>query len=889
MKHLLLFFIIVSSSLSSIAQDRSYQISANYKEIALIEVLEDWEEQYSLKISYQHKAIEGIQISANFEQLSLSDALKQVLRNTPLVYRIQRDNEVLIRPANRKELEQPIELQGTVIDGNTGDPLAYAAISYSSTEGTVTREDGSFSFYYTKEKTPTAITIQYLGYKTLVIPFGKFIPSQNLRIELFPELREIDPITITEEEPAFSQPDKMSGSTTIKVDKLNTLPAFVGGVDPIRNLQLLPGISAFDDLSSELKVRGSDGDANMILLDGISLYNISHYFGIFSAINPAVVDEIKVYKNIFPVEYGGKTASVIDISTYPIEEREVNGSVELNLLTTTGYIEMPLSPKVGILLGGRITNRNVAATKLFSLLDQQVRDTTTVRGDNNRRTELVGVDPNFQFYDFNAKLKWKISKATTAQFSFFKGFDQFDYTFDREYFRQLQNFEVASFEERSNWRNTGTSVQLQNTWSDRFSSTLVAAFSQYENSNSWTSNYTRSIPARQIFVERAVFQSNVNDLESADLRLKNTLKLSSNQTLSFGASYSRKKTFTNLEIRDSILLNVQNNIGQQTAAFANYQASLFDKLNVALGLRSTYFDLTDQWYHSPRISMAYQMGKDSYLKASWSSYYQFLRRATHETPWAQQYDFRVLADGQIFPVAESRNIMLGASWSNNDFEFDIEFYQKDIENILEHALVVSRLDSSFVGEYQLFNGTGLVRGMDLLLKKTSGKYTGWLAYTLSKATQQFPEINANAVFPSPDDRRHQLKWINQYRWKKWRFSMVYVFSTGQPYTDLTIRAFQNLDRRELRAIERISYLDDYHRVDLGAIYEFPLFGFRSELGFSVFNILNRQNVKNRQNIYTFKPNQNTSGNQNAIRILGTELQMLGITPNVSFKINFGAH
>ncbi|MEM6379177.1 MAG: hypothetical protein AAF705_13260, partial [Bacteroidota bacterium] len=110
-----------------------------------------------------------------------------------------------------------------------------------------------------------------------------------------------------------------------------------------------------------------------------------------------------------------------------------------------------------------------------------------------------------------------------------------------------------------------------------------------------------------------------------------------------------------------------------------------------------------------------------------------------------------------------------------------------------------------------------------------------------------------------------------------------VFSPGQPYTDLTIRAFQNLDRRVLRPVERISYLDDYHRVDLGAIYEFPFLGFASELGFSVFNILDRQNVKNRQNIYTF----NSMNNQNTLRIIGTELQMLGITPNLSFKVNFG--
>ena len=206
---------------------------------------------------------------------------------------------------------------------------------------------------------------------------------------------------------------------------------------------------------------------------------------------------------------------------------------------------------------------------------------------------------------------------------------------------------------------------------------------------------------------------------------------------------------------------------------------------------------------------------------------------------------------------------------------------------MEHALVINGFEQNQGGpqqftEYRIFEGTGQSRGMDVLLKKTSGNYTGWLAYTLSKTTQQFPDIQNNVTFPSPDDRRHQFKWINQYRIGRWDFSLAYVFSSGAPYTDLSILALEPRDRRATNPNDRISYLNDYHRVDIGTYYHFPVFGSKGELGLSVFNLLNRKNVKYRQYLYAIP----TGNGNTTTRLIGTELQMLGITPNVSFKISF---
>lgn len=877
-------FLSLFFPLSSLAQSTQVQISGAYENQPLTQILTEWENTYSIKISYQHKVVEGLRVSASINDLSLSQALDQLLAQTELVYKVLKGNEVLIRKLTKRELKEQFEWYGRVIDSKTGEALAFASIVYGENKGTETNENGQFSINCTLATAPKEIKASYLGYKSKVVPVGKTVQSRDIVILLVPEIEEISEVTITEKEPTFSQ-DKSNGSTSLNVDKLNTLPAFVGGNDPIRNLQLLPGIGAYDDLSSELKVRGSDGDANMVILDGIPLYHVSHYFGIFSAINPEVANKIKLYKNVFPVKYGGRTASVVDITSHDLQQRKIGGSAELNLLTTSAYLELPISPKAALMIGGRITNRNVANTKLFSLLNQTSRATNFLNQDNSNEVQL-NVEPNFQFYDFNAKLRWDLSLKTQLLLSFFTGSDQFDYAIERDFSRQEFVSEKVRYEEVANWKNTGASFQIQHQWSEQFTSNFAYSNSSLQHENNLSSSYEISRPLLNRVNSRTAAQNNNNQVSGMELRLENEWAFAKDQLIRFGGHYIKNETKTNLQLQDSSLLNINDNIGEQFAFFGQYRATILDKLELSLGLRPVYYKPLENVFWSPRASLAFSLTKKVYLKAAWSRYYQFLRRVNHETFFGRQYDFWVLANDSPVPLSSAQNSMVGLSWRNADFEFDIEFYQKDIDNVLEHAWVTVISSTDTVGGFRFFKGTGRVKGMDVLFKKTSGKYTGWLAYTLSKSTRQFPEIVNGVAFPAPEDRRHQLKWINQYSWKRWNFSLVYVYSTGQPFTDFRLIARTNGNRTTLRPIDRISYLDDYHRIDLGLNYSFSVIGQKGVLGISLFNVLNRQNVKYRQNVFLIRPNPQENPAK-PIQLFSTEVQMLGLTPNVSFRIEFG--
>lgn len=874
----------------SLKAQSSIRINENFDGVPLLEVFDILKKNYQVKFSFQHKAVEQISINEKIDGLPLDHTLDILLTEANLVYKILENREVLVRRAPANENRRMIGIKGQVLDANSKEALAFAPILYGTAKGTETDENGFFSLEFKSRHLPESLEVQYLGYEPQILILDASAPLNRLQIFLQPKRNEFDPVTITEQEPVLKRQDKDTGRSSANIQKLNTLPAFVGGDDPFRNLQMLPGIVASDDLSAELKVRGGDGDENVVVLDGIPLFNVSHYFGIFSLINPSIVEEIRIYKNIFPIEYGGRISSVVDIHTIDLEKEKVSGSAEVNLLTTNGHLELPIGSKLDLMMGGRITNKNVANTDIFNLLDQNTRRTTSeedVQG-NVVNSDLFGLDPNFRFNDFNAKLNWQIAASTMAQLSFFSGLDQFDYTLERIFDRPIIPDDIFTFTETSKWENLGASLQLQHQWSDAFTSEISLAQSSYRTDATLNSAYSNYNVEQRRYRTIEIEQLNENSISGLELNQKNEWSISDNQSLQFGMHFSDHETLAKIEIEDTTLLNVDN-AGRQLALFAEYRQLIADKFQFSLGLRPTYFQPLEQVYWSPRLGINFAPTAQFYFKGSWSKYYQFLRRSFHENRLGRSYDFWALPDGDRFPVATAQNLMLGWNWHNELFELDVEFYQKDLEGVIEHALVINGFDEAAGGpsrsrDYRIFKGEGKTIGMDLLLRKTSGAYTGWLAYTLSKSTQWFEMINGGIPFPSPEDRRHQLKWINQYRHKRWTFSLSYIFSSGQPFTDLSVLVVNPQDRRLVNPNQRISYLDDYHRVDLGCNYNFPISKARGELGFSLFNVFNRNNVKYRQYVYALRPQLN--GNTN-IRLIGTELQMLGITPNLSFKISFG--
>ena len=412
------------------------------------EVIEVLKEKYHLQVGYDYQDVAGIVVTKKVDNLSLEAAAEKIFSDTGLDFKIK-GNRLLVRKElpNTSNLlsntPQTRTVSGTIIDTKTGQPLEFATVfSRADNQGIQVAEDGSFEMAIKTDALQGALVVQHLGYQIRTVYWDDKDQSKKLSIGLTAKSVEFETVTITERLPTLSTAQATS-AITLNTKQLNQLPAFVGGTDLLRNIQLLPGISADDDVSAELRVRGSNGDENMVVLDGITLYKVDHYFGIFSAINSRMVNQVKVYKNAFPAQYGGRTASVIEFTTERNSTPKLSGGFDINLLTSSANLQLPVGNNMVFQVAGRLTNTNVASTDLFDVLNQEMKVPTPQRQLSKKmtqnaksrvtRNDVVAYEPNFKFYDFNAKWDWNITPSTRFSTHYFQGYDAFDYNYAQNF------------------------------------------------------------------------------------------------------------------------------------------------------------------------------------------------------------------------------------------------------------------------------------------------------------------------------------------------------------------------------------------------------------------------------------------------------------------------
>ena len=878
---------------SGLAQDGEIIISEQFRNSSLSTAMERLEANYQLQIAYDDGLLSQITIDQSINGLPLQDALRQLLEPAGLDFQVLSGREILIRPKPEDTRQEgQMVLRGQVVDALSGAPLPYAAIiAEAPFTGAEADENGAFTLRLAPVQGPLKIKAQYIGYHPLSLLLSPEQCQKYQKLRLAPHIQEIEPVTVSSH-PAVLSTRKDAQSLTIDATQLSRLPAFLGGNDLFRQMQLLPGISAHDDLSADLKIRGSDGDESMILLDGITLYSISHFFGVFSAINPEMIGEVKLYKNAFPAEYGGRTAGVIEMASKQPAVDGAQGAAELNLLMANAFVATPIGKKMGLALSGRITGRDVADTRLYGLIRDENPLANRLLGNGTgagtTASSVLTAEPDFNFYDTYARWIWRPSTASSLSASFFHSKDVFNYQYQQQYFRRFRNKLITTqeaYQEKADWANTGFSLQGKQQWSADFQSDISLSYSSFQTEGSTATSITRPLQNDSLLM---LTNGQYNRIQGLAFNWKNSWALSDQESLTGGYNYLHNEVDVRLEIERAPLL-ARRQSADQHALFLEHTRQWDKRWSSTLGLRGAYYQTDKKVYLSPRLQLNYQLNEDWSLKGALSRYNQFLREMNYEDRFGRSFDFWVMADNKEFPIAHANQAMAGFNWRKNGFELDVECYTKQTEGVVAYALlspgfVTGGMAPSQEADYRLFRGEGQSRGIDILLKKEWGPYSGWLAYTLSKTTQNYREINRNVPFPSQDDRRHQLKWANMARLGRWELSASYIFASGRPFTDLA-RFQQQQDRRDVMIEDFITYLPDYHRADAEVGYYFPIAGLQARAGLSVFNLFDHDNIKYRQYIYSLSPDENGAQLPQNV-VLGNEVKLLGRTLNLSFKIKF---
>ena len=854
------------------------------------------ESSYEVQFSYPSDLLEDEEVLLLPEELVLIDILNRICSEHELEYHVLEDQTILLRETLLKaELQHshPRILDFVVLDSANDRPLEMVGANISNTtKGSYSDELGKIQIQVSVEDPQDAVDFHLLGYREQQVKLSKDrnqyvvrLATSSFQIEEVLVVDRVNPLPV----------DVLEQSIAISP---NLNAGFVSGVygnDIFRSIQLVPGVSAHNDLSSGLSIRGGSDEETLILLDGMPIYNPQHLFGVFSSINSSYVSETSLYKNNFPIEYGGKTSGMVNMNSGGGGgSKEVSGEAEINLLTASLKLNLPIDEHTSLMVAGRSTYQGVPNTDLFELFDIESEEAAVTQNFTHiSRKEILSSVPDFTFYDINAKLSVKASQDHSFEINFYRSVDDMDDSYSNEFRARTRQGVVMNREEYINtegWANLGASLNVNSVLSEKWGLKSTLFYSRYQNDNAIGTQLQRRSADDSMNFKFSSERS--NDLQDIGVRSTATYSANQNEEVQFGIEGQKHRVMLTIDDRDNEVLRIEPD-ASEVSLFGGFRKKTDLGTGINLGLRGSFYSLTSEFYVSPRLGFSQEITSDFTLKASAGRHYQFIRELTFETLYGRTMNFWVLGgtiEG-ILPVSSSNNFMLGAVWNKDRLTLDLEVYAKETDGVIEMALTNPAFDGTAVvpqtqsNKYRLFQGDGMTRGIDIMAQYASPAYTGWIAYTLSKSTNSFRRILGGLDFPSQDDRRHQINVVNEYRIKDWTLSANYIFASGRPYTDLTKLA-TNLSREELRPEDRISRLPDYTRIDIGAAYEFKIEGLKANFGVSIYNLLDRQNVNYLQYIFSIPSVTDSNQPRNVNTIIGNQTNLLGRTFNANFKIYF---
>ena len=768
--------------------------------------------------------------------------------------------------------QEKFTLSGTISDFNNNETLIGVNIYVPELKiGTTTNAYGFYSLTLPKGK--YKFEFSYLGYQSV---FEEIDFSENLKknISLIASSEQLEEVVITEKSKSNIRKAEMSVNK-LSIVNIKKMPVVLGEVDVLKSILLLPGVTNAGEGASGFNVRGGGADQNLILLDEAVIFNSSHVFGFFSVFNPDAIKDLKLYKGGIPARFGGRGSSVLDIYQKDGNSKEFHMNGGIGLISSRLLAEGPLvKDKGSFLIGGRASYAH-----LF--------------------LKLANNDNSAYFYDLNAKLSYKLDDKNNLFLSGYFGRDVFDlngsfvniygnstlnlrwnHLLNDKLFSNLSviysdyyyglTLDFVGFQYDSGIKNYNIKYDFKNYISDKLKLNFGANAIYYDfNPGTIKPNSTESgINYRQL-EQKFAFEPS--------LYIEAEQDVTSKFSLMYGLRYS-----------------MFYRLGQSTVnLYANNQAVEYDdvlqiyKKGTPIGTRFYERNKTLASYDNfePRFAVSYALSDDQSVKASYNRMTQYLQLISNTSSPAP-LDVWTPSDRYIKPQIVDQ-VALGyfQNFKNDEYSLEVETFYKTVKNRIDYIDGADLIANEAL-EQIILNGQLRSYGLEVMLKKNTGRFNGWFSYTLSRSEQQTPGrtateigINNGEWYKSAFDKLHNLALTSAYDLsKKWSFGANFTLQSGQPvtfpngqyqYQDISIPSYG------LRNKERLPV---YHHLDLSATYTpkpDKKKGWQGEWVFSIYNIYNRQNAAS----INFR--QNDSGTNEAVRF-----SIFGIVPAVSYNFKF---
>jgi outer membrane cobalamin receptor len=761
-------------------------------------------------------------------------------------------------------------IAGYVTDASSGETLIGAYImTPDGKKGTETNQYGYFVLSLPEGE--NQIIASYVSYTEKTLSFN-LKKDTTVRIKLEPD-NQLEELVVTAKEIKRDKrlEETVISKEVISPELLNVLPAILGEPDLVKTVQTLPGVQSGMEGSSGLYVRGGSPDENLILLDDVPLYNVTHLFGFFSVFNADAIKNVNLHKGGFPARFGGRLSSVLDIHTKDGNDKELHGAFQIGLLSSKFSLEGPIVKE-------RTTFFVSARRTYFDVLSKPFME----------KDEQFG----YYFWDLNAKVNHKFNDRHRLYFSIYSGRDKLGFESEEEY--DDWNFGLG-------WGNISSALRWNFLIHNKLFMNTTVAFSKYKFFTEDNETMYNNMTKKKEYEMNMIYSSMIRDWS-----LKNTFTYTPNNRheIKFGEAvtlhsfkpgeqgvyekYSEENFYgeagTDTTIHSSETAPTECNL------FVEDEFKITKRINLNVGLHASLFNVNDKTYTSlePRLAFAAHPTEKFTIKAAYTKMQQYLHLLSNSTIGLPT-DLWVPVTQNIKPL-ESHQTALGFVFGlPKDLLFSIEGYYKTMDNVIEYKEGAS-LFSSTNWEEKVDMGKGRAKGIELMLKKETGKTTGWIAYTLSKAERKFDEINNGKWYPSNYDRTHDISIVINHKFsEKVDLGATWVFGTGYPVTMQThyIMVDPSLQMKDYYDENRIDYaasrnnyrMENYHRLDLGVNFHRQKEGskIKRQLSVSIFNVYNRHNPF----FYYLETDHNEEGTRKLMKT-----SIFPTIPSVSYSIKF---
>lgn len=647
---------------------------------------------------------------------------------------------------------------------------------------------------------------------------------------------------------------RSDGKINIKTEDFGILPGLIEP-DILQSIQALPGIISVDERVSNINVRGGTHDQNLILWDGIKMYQSGHFFGLVSAFNPNLTKEVNVSKNGTSVKFGDGVSSVIDMQQSNSLDQDFKAGAGFNLIHADAFAKVPLDEKAEIQLSARRSVTDFIFTPTYDQYLQRVFQDSDFSNVQQSNSEITSNNERFYFYDISTKFLYDITDQ-----------DQFRFNF-------LTINNSLTYDQRS---NENESIPLKNSLEQ---SNFAAGFEylKYWNSKLTTTaqvyytNYDLKATNFDIVNDQRLNQDNkVNDI---GVKINATNHIDDNLKLHGGYQFSEVIISNSEDVDNPSFVSFIKEVVRTHSIYGEAEFTSGNKNTYArIGLRTNYIEKFSEFFTEPRLSVSHKLNNDFRLE-----FLAELKSQTTSQIIDLQNDFLgiekrrwILSNDEDIPVITSVQGAFGIHYNKNKLLISAEAFIKNVEGITARS-------QGFQNQFQFANDIGKyqVKGIDFLINKQFDSFSTWLSYSFSKNDYEFDELNEGQAFPNNIDVRHTATFAGTYSINDLNIALGVNWHSGKPLT-LPLSIQDNTNSQIEYMAPNTERLSDYFRTDISATYQLKLTNkMDASIGASIWNLFDRKNVIN-----TYYA-ENADGD-----LITVDNVSLGITPNITFRVRF---